>query len=719
MKNLTVILFSFITFSCIAFANADEIYDLSNSKYKITFDKHLKASLYIHKSGWQLISNASPFCFLTDQNGNQFKNFSVKKFIKADNAKSAYGENKLVEITAVCDNLDIELNCKIYLPHKFDNAIICVTSFKNRGNKEIDLAGYTVANFLLDAKNIDADSSYKFWSFQGGSYEERYDWIFPLAKDFKRDNYQGMNADYYGGGMPVVDFWTKQQGIAFASLAKVPELISLPVRVEPDGRVSFNISKNEQIKLLPQESYQIVPFAIIFHNGDYFNGLKTYSNLMRKGGMKFYTSPKSAYQPEWCAWGYERNFKPSDILSTLDKVKSLGLGWVTIDDGWQNNIGDWVPDRKKFPLGDKDFKSLIDSIHAKGLKVRIWWVPLTAQDSSYSAKYYPKEMNDYGFGAQTKVAKEHPDWFLLDKNGSRVKVSWWNSYYFCPAKKEVVNYYESFVKKAILEWGVDGFKIDGQNFNSVPECYNELHHHKNAVNSSQALPQYFQKINDLAIKLNPNFVIQMCPCGTNFSIYNLPYVNQLVASDPLSSWQVRLKGKTFKALLGNKTAYSGDHVELTNHIWHEELQKSIPSGKEDFASTIAVGGVPSTKFTAEGIRQSDSTLGLDTLKQAYYKRWIEIYNKENMSEGEYLNLYDIGFDTPETHLIKKGGNNYYSFFSDKSFDGKVELRGLVKGNYKVYDLFSGKLIADVSSSNPYLKIKYDQYLILKAIRGNN
>jgi alpha-galactosidase len=656
---------------------------------------------------------------LTDQHGNQLKNFSVKKFIKAGNAKSIYGETKSIEITAVCDSLDIELNCKIYLPNKFDNALICITSIKNRGKKEIDLAGYSVVNFLLDAKNFDADSSYKFWSFQGGSYEERYDWIFPLTKDFKRDNYQGMNADDYGGGMPIVDLWTKQQGITFASLAKVPEFISLPVRAAADSGVFFNMSKNEVIKLLPRKSYSMVPFTIIFHNGDYYNGLKTYSNLMRKGGMRFYTSPKSAYQPEWCAWGYERNFKPSDILGTLDKVKSLGLGWVTIDDGWQNNIGDWVPDRKKFPAGDKDFKSLIDSIHAKGLKVRIWWVPLTAQDSSYSAKYYPNEMKHYGFSAQTKVASEHPDWFLLDKNGSRVKVSWWNSYYFCPAKKEVVNYYESFVRKAILEWGVDGFKIDGQNFNAVPECFNEQHHHKNAVSSSQSLPKYFQKINDLAIKLNPNFVIQMCPCGTNFSIYNLPYVNQLVASDPLSSWQVRLKGKTFKALLGNKVAYSGDHVELTNHIWHEELQKSIPSGKEDFASTLAVGGVPSTKFTTEGIRQSDSTLELDTLKQIYYRRWIEIYNKEKMSKGEYLNLYDIGFDKPESHLIKKGESNYYSFFVDKSFNGKVEIKGLGKGDYKVYDLFSGKFISNINSANPFLAISFDHYLILKVIRGNN
>ena len=477
--------------------------------------------------------------------------------------------------------------------------------------------------------------------------------------------------------------------------------------------------KKEHITLDHGGYYNLVPFTIIFHKGDYYNGLKIYSDLMKAGGMKFYASPESAYKPEWCAWGYERNFKPSDILNSLDEVKKLGLDWVTIDDGWQDNIGDWEPNRNKFPGGDKDFKSLIDSIHAKGFKVRIWWVPLTAQDSSYSAKYYSKEINSYGYGAQSRVAREHPDWFILDKNDNRVKVSWWNSYYFCPAKKEVINYYKNFVRKAILEWGIDGFKIDGQNFNAVPECYNEYHHHRNSEESPQALPGFFKGINGLALKLKPGFVIQMCPCGTNFSIYNLPYVNQLVASDPESSWQVRLKGKTFRALLGNKVAYSGDHVELTNHIWNEKLNKSVLSGKADFASTLAVGGVPSTKFTLSDIAQPDSTLMMDPLKQIYYKRWIEIYNEEKMSSGEYLNLYDIAFDKPETHLIKKGNDYYYSFFADTVFEGKVELRGLQKGNYRVYDLFSGKFISNITAANPFLKLNIDHYLILKAARENH
>jgi alpha-galactosidase len=297
-----------------------------------------------------------------------------------------------------------------------------------------------------------------------------------------------------------------------------------------------------------------------------------------------------------------------------------------------------------------------------------------------------------------------------------VQVSWWNSYLFCPALPQVRNYYCAFVKKAITKWGIDGFKIDGQNLNEVQPCYNMEHHHNTPEESSQEVPEFFKDIYKTAIALNPDFLIQACPCGTNFSIYNLPYVNQTVASDPLSSWQVRLKGKAFRALYGNREAYSGDHVELTNRTWNDKAQKFIPNGKEDFASTLAVGGVPSSKFTIEGIQQADSTLMLDPIKEKFYENWIQLYNTEKMSEGKYLNLYDIAYDKPETHLIKKGDNYYYSFFTKDEFNGTVELRGLVKGHYKVIDLLEDKNVAEVDASTPFIKINFDKNLLLKVVR---
>ena len=70
-----------------------------------------------------------------------------------------------------------------------------------------------------------------------------------------------------------------------------------------------------------------------------------------------------------------------------------------------------------------------------------------------------------------------------------------------------------------------------------------------------------------------------------------------------------------------------------------------------------------------------------------------------LPKGEYLgHLYDIGFDKPEGHAISKDGAMYYAFYAP-SFNGKLELRGLKAGRYRVRDLFNevdlGKVTREV------------------------
>jgi alpha-galactosidase len=59
-------------------------------------------------------------------------------------------------------------------------------------------------------------------------------------------------------------------------------------------------------------------------------------------------------------------------------VKKLGFTWVTLDDGWQTAKGDWFPNPKKFPGGDRDVKALVDEIRSQGFKAQLWWAPLAA-----------------------------------------------------------------------------------------------------------------------------------------------------------------------------------------------------------------------------------------------------------------------------------------------------------------------------------------------------
>ena len=90
------------------------------------------------------------------------------------------------------------------------------------------------------------------------------------------------------------------------------------------------------------------------------------------------TAPDDAFGTIWCAWGYGRKVQPQQVYDSLPTVKRLGFTWVTLDDGWQNNVGDWQLDPKKFPHGDADMKALVDCIHQEGFKAQLWWSPLSA-----------------------------------------------------------------------------------------------------------------------------------------------------------------------------------------------------------------------------------------------------------------------------------------------------------------------------------------------------
>jgi alpha-galactosidase len=262
-------------------------------------------------------------------------------------------------------------------------------------------------------------------------------------------------------------------------------------------------------------------------------------------------------------------------------------------------------------------------------------------------------------------------------------------------------------------WGFDGMKIDGQNMNGVPPCFNKGHGHASPDDAPRELPAFFDTLYRAAKKANPSAVVNLCPCGTNFSFYHIPYADQTVASDPLSSWQVRHRGKAFKALLGPSAPYSGDHVELTSHRWDEASGRSVVTGIEDFASTIGVGGVISTKFTVPGVRQADSSLMLSLDKEKRYGEWISLANRLRLSEGEYRNLYDIAFDEPETHVIQKKDTIFYCLFAEKGFEGTVQFRGLAEGSYQITDELTGRSLGMITNL-PALKLSFHGAMILRA-----
>jgi alpha-galactosidase len=476
-------------------------------------------------------------------------------------------------------------------------------------------------------------------------------------------------------------------GLAVGHLEPTPRLLDLPVSRSAKG-ARIAIEGVAAVSLAPGQTLSTDRTFLVAHTGDYFAPLSQYRQFLANEGVAAPKAPESAFAPVWCAWGYEREFTVEQIVNTLPKARELGFEWAVLDDGWQNNEGDWRIDRRKFPRGDEDMRDFVRKIRAQGLKPRLWLAPLAADPGS-------------------DVLHEHADMLLLDRWGAFQTVSWWNALTQCPAYQPTVDYYVALTRKIIGDWGFEGLKLDGQHLNSVAPCYNKAHNHGHPGESVEKLGDFWLAIHRAAREANPNAVVELCPCGTVFNFHNLPATDQYPTSDPLSSWQVRSKGKSFKAISGSGSSLAGDHVELSDN-------------RDDFASSVGIGAVISTKFTWP----RDTDKPVDTLppggyvltpaKEALWRKWVSLYKQHMLPKGDYLgHLYDIGFDKPEGHAIAKDGAMYYAFYAP-AFAGSLQLRGLGSGRYRVRDLFNEKDLGTVDARANTLEARFERFILLRA-----
>jgi alpha-galactosidase len=526
-----------------------------------------------------------------------------------------------------------------------------------------------------------------FYTFSGSTHEDRRDWVQPMSAGFFQENSLGMDASDYGGGTPLASVWRRGAGLSVGHVEPVARILRMPVRRSEHG-ASLAIEGDTPRTLEPGEKLTTDTTFLVAHQRDHFVPLQRYRDYMSDIGLRAPKAPASAFAPVWCAWGYERGFTVEQVLGTLPKVRDVGFRWAGLDDGWQTNEGDWDINLAKFPRGEADMKAFTRSVRSAGLLPRLWWAPLAADPES-------------------NLYKRHPDMLLLDAKGNKQDVSWWDSYTLCPAYQPTIDYFVGLARKFIGDWGYEGLKTDGQHLNAVAPCYNPAHRHARPEESTEGLALFWKAIHDAAHGANPDAVVELCPCGTAFAFHNLPYVDQYPASDPTSSYQVRSKGKSMKALMGGGSSYAGDHVELSD-------------GGDDFASSYGVGAVLSTKFTypsdPPGTRPGDEKV-LTPEKEALWRKWVALYDRYMLSTGEYRGeLYDIGFDKPEAHVIAKDSTLHYAFYADR-WDGKVELRGLERGRrYRLTDPFTGASLGVADSRHDTVRLTFEKFQLVVAER---
>ncbi len=591
----------------------------------------------------------------------------------------AEGEDQVWILTGVYDKngYRIEKRQKITLPASHPGMALFETRYVNTGDKEATLLGWK--NHEL---RMVSDSP--VWSFQPSSSNRREDWILEVAPGYYQKNYLGMNNCDYGGGMPLVNMWRRDGGIAAGLTETTLKMVSMPVRWlhgEPYASIALEYELPERETFAPGHEVDTYDTFICVHTGDFYDPLNRFARVMEDKGIVFPKSNPEAYEAVWCAWGYERTFTAEEVIGTLPKARELGFKWVDVDDGYQIAEGDWEPN-SRFPGGDGDMRRITDAIHAQGMKAKLWWAPLAADPG-------------------TRVLREHPDMLLLTEEWAPEYITWWNSYYLSPVNPITEKYTNDLLERFFVKWNFDGLKLDGQHLNCCMPDHNEASGLENPAQSMELMPTYFENIYNRALAYKPYAVVQFCPCGCAYNFFMIPFMNQAVASDPESSAQIRMKRKALGAV-NPHLAYYADHVELSD-------------GGDDFGTQIGIGGVVGSKFTYP--RKNPNVKGdgylLTPDKEALYKKWVGIYNDRMLSTGDYLNLYDIVYDKPEAHVISNDGKIYYAFYADRWDGAPIELRGLEKRPYTVREYTSDEgRTYEIDGANPVITPVFDRnYLI--------
>jgi alpha-galactosidase len=93
---------------------------------------------------------------------------------------------------------------------------------------------------------------------------------------------------------------------------------------------------------------------------------------------------------------FKKDINEKLIMELAKAAADAGMKEFVIDDGWQDNYGDWGINYKKFPNG---LKPVFDYIKSLGMKPGLWVSVGSASPES-------------------KVYSEHPEWFARDKKGN-------------------------------------------------------------------------------------------------------------------------------------------------------------------------------------------------------------------------------------------------------------------------------------------------------------
>lgn len=257
-------------------------------------------------------------------------------------------------------------------------------------------------------------------------------------------------------------------------------------------------------------------------------------------GYKRAFVPEAAGLPMNSLWySFHQALDSERILRECELSADFGLKTVIIDDGWQtddNNrgycyCGDWELATSKIP----DMKALADGIHKLGMKLMLWYsVPFVGEYS----KVYER------FKDMALTYRSQPNTIVLD-----------------PRYPEVRGYLTGVYEKALLEWELDGFKLDFIDDFRIREDSKPFSEGMDIFFVEDAVEALFDEITSSLKKIKPDVLIEFRQCYMGPSI--LKYGNMVRVGDCPYDARANRRAIVDLRLTSGESAVHSDMI-----MWH-------------------------------------------------------------------------------------------------------------------------------------------------------
>jgi len=259
----------------------------------------------------------------------------------------------------------------------------------------------------------------------------------------------------------------------------------------------------------------------------------------RQPGYQPAPVPEPARLPVYSTWySYHQNVDAAALLKEVAVARRIGYESIIVDDGWQTldsqrgyaYTGDWEPERMP------DMKGFVEGCHKAGVKVLLWYaVPFVGKSSRAAERFKDKSLR----------FEERLGAYVLD-----------------PRYPEVREYLIETYRRAIRDWGIDGFKLDFiERFTADPSTVLEATGGRDHASVNEATDRMMTDVLAELRKVKADVMIE----------FRQPYIGPLIrkygnmfrASDCPNAYVANRVKTTDVRLLSGTTAVHADMI-----MWH-------------------------------------------------------------------------------------------------------------------------------------------------------